>query len=161
MKLCDDAITKYWCVSLAIYYRNFQRKLGKNFLVNFLHSGLLTIQNCRNSHVTMTLAISNGLLHYWKFWKEKTKNVDAIQVLCNNSFYYKVWKMASFTVFGSFWEKMLQSVTTRESFTNFKTIITKCNKGCYKVWQVFQSETEFITNCDRHYIAWQLLQSET
>ena len=33
------------------------------------------------------------------------------------------------TLFGSFWKKILQNVTNRESFTNFKTIITKCDKN--------------------------------
>ena len=33
------------------------------------------------------------------------------------------------TLFGSFWKKILQSVINKESFTNFKTIITKCDKN--------------------------------
>ena len=76
-------------------------------------------------------------------------------------------KKNSNALFGSFWKKILQSVTNKESFTNFKIIVTKCDKKllqrmtvsetefiakrdrCCKVWQ------EVITKCDRYYKVWQ------
>ena len=53
------------------------------------------------------------------------------------------------TLSGSFLKILLQSVTNRESFTNFQTVITKCDK------KLLQSGTG-ITKCDRR-----LLQSVT
>ena len=50
------------------------------------------------------------------------------------------------TVFNLF-EKMLQSVTCKESVMNFKSV----TKNYYKVWDVLQCETEFITKCGRYY----------
>ena len=58
-------------------------------------------------------------------------------------------------LFGLFGKKVLQSVICRESFTNFKIIITKCEKIslqsmkgitnrdriCYKMLQVLESVT--------------------
>ena len=62
-------------------------------------------------------------------------------------------KKASHALFGTFWKKLLQSVT--ESSTHLKVIVTKCDKKLLqsmtvitswdriygKVWQVFQSVT--------------------
>ena len=49
------------------------------------------------------------------------------------------------TLFLGLFEKVYYKVwQNRESFTNFKIIIIKCEK----VWQVLQSKTEFNTTCD-------------
>ena len=40
-------------------------------------------------------------------------------------------------------------MTNRER--NFKIIVEKCDKSYYKVREVLQNETEFITKCYKHY----------
>ena len=96
-----------------------------------------------------------------KFSKKKIwllSNFFAITVFITKS------DKTSHAVFAPFWKYLLQSVTERERFANFKMIITKCdkkllqsvtgitkwNKIDYKVWQVIQSATDVITKCDRY-----------
>ena len=71
----------------------------------------------------MVPTISHGLLLSWQFWeREDSENLDATYILCNISFYYKVWLQMHFV---GLFEKIY-----------------------YKVWQVLQSETEFIIKYD-------------
>ena len=71
----------------------------------------------------MAPAISHGLLLSWQFWeREGSENLDASYILCNISFYYKVWLQMHFV---GLFEKIY-----------------------YKVWQVLQSKTEFIIKYD-------------
>ena len=62
--------------------------------------------------------------------------------------YYKVWQ-------SDFIRKCDRLLLQSASGT------TKCDKLYYKVRQVLQSLTDFITECVRYYKVWQLLQSET
>ena len=66
---------------------------------------------------------------------------------------------SSRSLFGPFWKDLLQIVTNRECLTNFKRVITKCDKEllqCDK--ELLQNMTgirkltEFITKCERYYI---------
>ena len=82
----------------------------------------------------MAPAISHGLLLSWQFWeREDSENLDASDILCNISFYYKVWLQMHFV---GLFEKIY-----------------------YKVWQVLQSETEFYDGIIAIYSG-QLFQSE-
>ena len=81
-------------------------------------------------------------------------------------FITKYDKNISTSVFGPIWKKkILQNVTNRECFTNFKFIITNCDKKfvtkcekyvtkiCCEMWKVLQS----VTRCS--YKVWQVLKS--
>ena len=55
---------------------------------------------------------------------------------------------------------LLQSVA--EFYYKCVRLVSQIVKVCYyKVHLVLQSVTDFIAKCIRHYIVWQLLQSET
>ena len=70
-------------------------------------------------------------------------------------FITKYDKITPFAPFGSFWTKLVQSVTNRERFTNFKTIVTNPHKIYYVGRQTLQSVT------GGYYVMWQVLQSAT
>ena len=59
---------------------------------------------------------------------------------------------SSRSLFGPFWKDLLQIVTSRESLTNFKSVITKCDKELLQNVTGIRKLTEFITKCDRYYI---------
>ena len=59
---------------------------------------------------------------------------------------------SSHSLFGPFWKDLLQIVTNRESLTNFKRVITKCDKELLQNGTGIRKLTEFITKCDRYYI---------
>ena len=84
----------------------------------------------------------------WKIWILSEPFVKSVFIAkCN--------KKNSNTLFRSFWKKLLQLVTNRESFPNFKfsqlvnywlktgQLLQSVAKIYFKSWQVLQSETNF------------------
>ena len=59
---------------------------------------------------------------------------------------------SSRSLFGPFWKDLLQIVTNRESLTNFKRVITKCDKELLQNMTGIRKLTEFIAKCERYYI---------
>ena len=84
----------------------------------------------------------------WKIWILSESFVKSVFIAkCN--------KKTSNTLFRSFWKKLLQLVTNRESFSNFKfsqlvnywlktgQLLQSVAKIYFKSWQLLQSETNF------------------
>ena len=102
--------------------------------------------------MTIILSFTNGPLLSWQFWKERTSRVWILTIIVT-AFIAKIVKITWLSFFGYFWKNLLQIVTNREILTNFKIIITKCDKNLlqsvtgitrwdrvyYEVWQVWQS----------------------
>ena len=110
----------------------------KKFLIGYWVANNLDF--CQSSHVFMTLSNSNTLSLFWQFWKQKTWMLS--KFFGKKVFITKCDKMTSLNLFGPIWKSLLQSVTKRESSTNFKTIVIKCDK------KLLQSVTG-ITKCDK------------
>ena len=124
VQFCIDWFTRYWCVSFTIRNGgNFRekKKSGLYFLITFLPRGMLKTQNFEHSQITIASSIGNGLPLYWQFWLPS-------RFLIRRFFKTKC-------------EKLLQSVTKRESFTKFKIVIAKCYKNYYKLLKLLKSVT--------------------
>ena len=124
--------------------------------------------------MTIILSFTNGPLLSWQFWKERTLRVWILTIIVT-AFIAKIVKITWLSFFGYFWKNLLQIVTNREILTNFKIIITKCDKNLlqsvtgitrwdrvyYEVWQVWQSVAKCSTKGYRYYNVWHLLENET
>ena len=82
--------------------------------------GLLKIQTCQSSHVTMTAPISHISLFSWQLWREQTVKIWILSKISVAVFIATCGKMTSRTLFESFCKQLLHGVTSRQSFLNFK-----------------------------------------
>ena len=118
-------------------------------------SGLSKIHYCQNSNLTVPSFITNGVLLSWKFCKELSVEIWMLSnFFVMTVFIREFGKKASHALFGSFWKKLLQSVT--ESSTHLKVIVTKCDKkiitkydGHYKLRQNLWQSVTSISKCDK------------
>ena len=118
-------------------------------------SGLSKIHYCQNSNPTVPSFITNGVLLSWRFCKELSVEIWMLSTFFVVTVFIREFdKKASHAFFGSFWKKLLQSVT--ESSTSLKVIVTKCNKKiitkydnyCKLRQNLWQSVTG-ISKCDK------------
>ena len=85
-----------------------------------------------------------------------SENLNAIYTLCQKTFYHRVWKQGSEYLFGFFWNKLAQSAASRESFVDFKEIITNCYKtldvtGCGNYYKKVNQVTNIDLLIDNSY----------
>ena len=116
-------------------------EVRKNFLIRFLLSGLLKNENCQDNHchVTITSSISNGPLLFWQLRKEQ---IVIVFITKCDKMTYSMW---------AFFKKILQNLTSKEGFTNFKIIFTKSDKKLLQsVTGIAKCEKNVITKCSRH-----------
>ena len=136
-------------------FQYFGPKLPKNCISNLRQKKERhdRIQHIRNS-LTIKFQLKETNLN---FWTKLAKKIWILSKYFLNTFLLttKCDKKTSHTLFGPFSKTLLQIVANRESFTNFKLIITKCDKA------LLQSVTG-ITKWDRiYYKVWEVLQSVT
>ena len=64
---------------------------------------------------------------------------------------FSVTKILDLLFVALFEKNLLQSVANKENFTNFKAVITKCDKRLLQSVAGVTSDTEYITKCGRYY----------
>ena len=140
-----------------------------------MHSGSLTIQNSKNSPVTLTLWwLAIVPLLSWQFWKEKSKCWCSPNSVWQKYLTYFLWLFLKKTYYEVWQTKKISRIS--------KQLLQRVTKNYYKVWQILQviqnilqsvtgitkcdksllqsvagvtSDTGYITKCGKYYKVWQ------